>query len=120
MYFDFMIEKQTSNNTKAEEVTSFLKLPVYTREGIYVGHVRNVFLDMDEKRVSSLLVTNTNPSLVEGTIDVAVPYRWVNAVGDIVILSYFPAKVAAPKKKKEEKTEKTEAKKESSDIDIVQ
>ena len=120
MYFDFMIEKQTNNNTKAEEVTSFLKLPVYTREGIYVGHVRNVFLDMDEKRVSSLLVTNTNPSLVEGTIDVAVPYRWVNAVGDIVILSYFPAKVTAPKKKKEEKTEKTQEKKESSDIDIVQ
>ena len=119
MYFDFMIEKQT-NNTKAEEVTSFLKLPVYTREGIYVGHVRNVFLDMDEKRVSSLLVTNTNPSLVEGTIDVAVPYRWVNAVGDIVILSYFPEKVVAPKKKKEEKTGKTEDKKESSDIDVVQ
>ena len=115
-----MIEKQTNNNTKAEEVTSFLKLPVYTREGIYVGHVRNVFLDMDEKRVSSLLVTNTNPSLVEGTIDVAVPYRWVNAVGDIVILSYFPAKVAAPKKKKEEKTEKAEDKKESTDIDVIQ
>ena len=111
-----MIEKET--NTNAEEITSFLKLPVYTRQGIYIGHIRNVFLDMDEKRVSSLLVTNTNPSLVEGTVDVAVPYRWVNAVGDIVILSYFPEKVTAPKKKKEEKT--TDEKKESSEIDVVQ
>ena len=93
-----MMEKET--NTSTEEITSFLKLPVYTREGTYVGHVRNVFLDMDEKRVSSLLVTNTNPSIVEGTVDVAVPYRWVNAVGDIVILSHFPERVTTRKKKK--------------------
>ena len=112
MYFDFMIEKET--HTPAEEVTTFLKLPVYTREGIYVGHVRNVFLDMEEKRVSSLLVGNTNPSLVEGTVDIAIPYRWVNAVGDIVILSHFPRRVTT--KKKEEKTE-TEEK--ESDIDVV-
>ena len=111
MYFDFMIEKET--DTMAEEITSFLKLPVYTREGIYVGHVRNVFLDMDERCVSSLLVTNTNPALVEGTVDVAVPYRWVNAVGDIVILSHFPEKVTT--KKKEEKTEA-----EDSEIDVIE
>jgi len=113
MYFDYMMEKETNTNT--EEVTSFLKLPVYTREGTYVGHVRTVFIDMDEKRVSSLLVTNTNPSLVEGTVDVAVPYRWVNAVGDIVILSHFPERVTT-KKKVEEKTEEEE----SSEIDVVE
>ena len=111
MYFGYMMEKET--NTTAEEVTSFLKLPVYTREGTYVGHVRNVFLDMDENRVSSLLVTNTNPSLVEGTVDVAVPYRWVNAVGDIVILSHFPQRVTSRKKK-----EKTED--ETSEIDVIE
>ena len=99
---------------EAEEVTSFLKLPVYNREGIYVGHVKNVFLDMDEKRVSSLLVTNTNQSIVEGTVDVAVPYRWVNAVGDIVILSYFPDKVAT-RETDEDKTEKPT----DSDIDVI-
>ena len=96
-----MMENKNKENTA--EVTSFLKLPVYTREGTYVGHVKNVFLDIDEKRVSSLLVTNTNPSLVEGSIDVSVPYRWVNAVGDIVILSNFPDKVATRKEKESEK-----------------
>jgi len=106
-----MMEKES--NTNAEEVTSFLKLPVYTRGGTYVGHVRNIFFDMDEKRVSSLLVTNTNPSLVEGTVDVAVPYRWVNAVGDIVILSHFPERVTT--KKKEEKTEDEN----QSEIDVI-
>ena len=106
-----MMEK----DTKSEEVTSFLKLPVYTRTGTFIGHVRNIFLDMDEKRVSSLLVTNTNPSIVEGTVDVAVPYRWVNAVGDIIILSHFPERVTT--KKKEEKTEQEE---DQSDIDVIE
>ena len=118
MYFDYMIENQKNTNIKTEEVTTFLKLPVYTRDGIYVGHVRNIFIDMDEKRVSSLLVTNTNPSLVEGTIDVAVPYRWVNSVGDIVILSYFPERVVSKKKEEKKKEQKTDT--QSSGIDVVQ
>lgn len=111
-----MMEKDT-NRQNTEEVTTFLKLPVYTRGGTYVGHVRNVFFDMDEKCISSLLVTNTNPALVEGTVDVAVPYNWVNAVGDIVILSYFPPRVAM--KRKEKKEEKTDDKKDSQDIDVI-
>jgi sporulation protein YlmC with PRC-barrel domain len=105
-----MMEKKDA----AEEVTSFLKLPVYTRSGDYIGHIRNVFLDMEQKRVSSLLVTNTNASIVEGSVDVAVPYRWVNAVGDIVILSYFPERVTT--QKKEENTEEDN----SDEIDIIE
>jgi sporulation protein YlmC with PRC-barrel domain len=108
-----MIEKEPSNIT--EELTSFLKLPVYTREGVYVGHVSNVFINMDEKCVSSLLVTNTNPSLVEGTVDVAIPYRWVNSVGDIVILSHFPERVTT--KKKDEKANEEE---QSDDIEVIE
>ncbi|MDG6229158.1 MAG: PRC-barrel domain-containing protein [Candidatus Thermoplasmatota archaeon] len=106
-----MMEKKV----EAEEVTSFLKLPVYTREGLYVGNVKNVFLDMDEKRVSSLLVTNTNPLMVEGTVDVAVPYRWVNAVGDIIILSYFPDKVTTREKDDDQKGQSNT----DSDIDVI-
>jgi len=108
-----MMEKE--GNVKTEEITSFLRLPVYTRDGIYVGHVRNVFIDMEDKRISSLLVTNTNPALVEGTVDVAVPYRWVNSVGDIVILSYFPERVTTKKKKEPANEDEN-----PSDIDIVE
>ena len=114
MYFDYMMENKNKENF--EEVTSFLKLPVYTRDGTYVGHVKNVFLDIDEKRVSSLLVTNTNPSLVEGSIDVSVPYRWVNAVGDIVILSNFPNKVTT---RKEKETDKQKGQ-QNQEIDIIE
>ena len=109
-----MMEKEIKENQ--EEVTSFLKLPVYTRDGKYVGHVKNVFLDVDDKKVSSLLVTNTNPSLVEGSIDVSVPYRWVTAVSDIVILSNFPERLTT--RRDEEETEGAEEKK--SEIDMIE
>jgi len=119
MYFDFMMERDSkAANLKTEEVTTFLKLPVYTRLGTYVGHVKNVFLDVEEKRICSLLVTNTNPSLVEGSVDVAVPYRWVNAVSDIVILSNFPDKVIT--QKRDEKKEKGAKETKGSEIDMVE
>ena len=110
-----MMEKNMDTRIKEEKVTSFLKLPVYTRDGIYVGHVRNVFLDMDAKEVSGILVGNTNPSLVEGSVDVSVPYRWVNAVGDIIILSYFPDRVVM----REEENEETEEEEENTGVDMV-
>jgi sporulation protein YlmC with PRC-barrel domain len=109
MYFGYMMEKKV----EAEEVTTFLKLPVYTREGRYIGHVCNIFIDLDEKKVSSLLVTNTNPSIVEGTVDVAIPYRWVNAVDDIIILSYFPNKVSTGQDEPETVDDN------ESDIDVI-
>ena len=109
-----MMEKE--NVEKMGEVTSFLKLPVYTRNGTYVGHVKNVFLDVEDQRVSSLLVTNTNPSIVEGSADVAVPYRWVNAVGDIVILSNFPERVMTHKKEEEDSAS---ADTKSKEIDMI-
>ena len=84
------------------EVTSFINLPVYTSRGKYVGDVRNVLLDIDEKRIDKLIITNTNKEMVEGGYDVGVPYRWVSAVGDIIILSYFPEYVEMPKESEEE------------------
>lgn len=77
------------------EVTNFINLPVYTQKGHYVGVVQNVILDLPHRRVGSLLLSRTNTKLVEGGHNIAVPYRWVHATGDIVILSHFPKKVVA-------------------------
>lgn len=77
------------------EVTNFINLPVYTNRGNYVGVVQQVILDLPTRRVGSLLLTRTSTKLVEGGHNVAVPYRWVAATGDIIILSHFPDKVVA-------------------------
>ena len=87
------------------EVTDFINLPVYTNRGIYVGEVRDVIIDVDERRVDKLVLTNTRKEMVEEGMDVAVPYRWVSAVGDIIILSYFPEKVEVPREEEEEEEE---------------
>lgn len=77
------------------EVTDFIGLGVYTNKGHFVGVVQNVLVDLPNRRVGSLLLTRTSSKFVEGGLDVAVPYRWVSAIGDILILSHFPEKVVA-------------------------
>ena len=87
------------------EITSFLNLPVYTNKGMYVGEVRAVSVDTEENKIDTLVITDTNPLLIENSADVGVPYRWVSAVGDIIILGYFPEKVCMAEEEGEEEEE---------------
>ncbi|MCD6382947.1 MAG: PRC-barrel domain-containing protein [Thermoplasmata archaeon] len=76
-----------------EEVTAIFNLPVYTPWGAYLGDLVNVIIDSDEGEIASLIVGNTNPALVVDSAPIAIPFRWVQAIGDIVILKYFPSSV---------------------------
>lgn len=75
------------------ELTTYLGRPVYNHKGTYVGSVANVIIDLPTRKVGSILLTRTNPNLVDGGRDVAVPYRWVAALNDVVLLSTFPEHV---------------------------
>ncbi len=74
-------------------ITELIGLPVYTKAGVYLGDVNNVVLDISNNMVHGLFVANTNPALVENSANINIPYRWVQAVGDVVILKYFPPRV---------------------------
>lgn len=77
------------------EISSLMDdVAVYTRTGTFVGHVKNAILDLEARQVEALLLTRTNPDIVEGGIDVAVPYRWVADYDDIMVLRYFPDSVS--------------------------
>ena len=78
-------------------VSEVIGLEAYTKTGTFLGHIRNVIIDVEESKVESLFIEETNPLLVEDSMPVAVPYRWVQSVGDIVILKYFPKKVVMKK-----------------------
>jgi sporulation protein YlmC with PRC-barrel domain len=67
-----------------------------------------VWLDVTNDKIDGLFIGETNPQLVEGSRKVNVPYRWVQAVGDIVLLKYFPAKVVPRRAVKEQLREETE------------
>jgi sporulation protein YlmC with PRC-barrel domain len=83
-----------------EEISELVGLQVYTHDGIFLGNVNNLVVDIDESQVEGLFIGDTNPLLVEGSRAVSVPYRWIQSVGDIVILRYFPKRVSLKKKAK--------------------
>ena len=76
-----------------EEVTSLLGLQIYTHFGVFVGMVNNIIVDVKKHRAESIFVEETNPALVEASRSITIPYRWVQNVGDIIILKHFPEHV---------------------------
>jgi len=83
-----------------EEASNLIGLQVYTTQGIFLGNVSNLVVEVDENKIQGLFVSNTNPLLVEGSKAVNVPYRWISSIGDIVILKYFPKRVAVKRSPK--------------------
>lgn len=82
-----------------EEISEVIGLQVYTHDGIFLGNVNNLIVDVENSTVERLFIGEPNPLLVEGSKSVAVPYRWIQSVGDIVILKYFPKRVSMKKGK---------------------
>lgn len=80
-----------------EEISEIIGLQVYTNNGVFLGNVNNLVVDVDNGKVDGVFVGETNPLLVEGSRAVSVPFRWVQSVGDIVILRYFPRRVTRKK-----------------------
>ena len=72
-------------------------MQVYTNNGVFLGNINNLVVDVENGQVEGVFVGETNPLLVEGSKAVSVPYRWVQSVGDIVILKYFPKRVSLKK-----------------------
>lgn len=67
------------------EVSSVLGLRVYTENGKYVGTVADLLIDIDARQVKGLLVVDVNRMLIN-TKEIIIPYRFVKAIGDIVII----------------------------------
>ncbi len=77
-----------------EEISEIIGMQVYTPEGIYLGNVDNLVMDMDACTINGIFLRETHPLLVDGSRSVNIPYRWIQAIGDVVILKYFPKRVA--------------------------
>jgi len=79
------------------EMTELLGRQVYTPDGRLLGDVDNVIVDVDASKVDGLYLDETSPMLVEDSRPTSVPYRWVSAVNDVVLLKYFPRRVSVKK-----------------------
>lgn len=79
------------------EMTELLGRQVYTPDGRLLGEVDNVVVDVEAAKIDGLYIDETSPMLVEDSRPTNVPYRWVSAVNDVVLLKYFPRRVSVKK-----------------------
>lgn len=77
------------------ELSELDGLEVYTDQGILLGSVEDSIVNFDTGRVVSLFIPSTNPTLIEYSKAVAVPYRWIESIGDIILLKHFPGFVSS-------------------------
>ena len=78
-----------------EEASELIGMQVYTPSGVFLGSVNNLVIDVDTRKVDGLFISESNPLLVEDSKAVNVPFRWIQAIGDVILLKYFPKRVTA-------------------------
>src|SRR5258708_26477804 len=76
------------------EMTELLGRQIYTPDGRLLGEVDNLVVDVEGSKLDGLYVQESSPLLVDESRPVNVPYRWVSAVNDVVLLKYFPKRVS--------------------------
>ncbi|WP_407354808.1 PRC-barrel domain-containing protein [Methanolobus sp. WCC5] len=85
------------------DITSLFGLNIYTETGTYVGKVADLVLDVDERIVRGLAVSDINRDIFDVTSKgIIIPYRWVITSGDIVLIRNVVNKFRKHKKEKEE------------------
>ena len=79
------------DRSEPQEITSLVGREVYSNNGVFVGEVQDLRLDIEKEVVTGLAMTELNRDLFAdravGSRGVIVPYRWVRSVGDIVLVN---------------------------------
>ncbi|UIO98802.1 PRC-barrel domain-containing protein [Halobaculum sp. CBA1158] len=74
-----------------QEITTLVGREVYSNNGVFVGEVEDVRLDLDSQAVTGLALSAVSDELFGSRIDpgkgVMIPYRWVRAVGDVILVN---------------------------------
>jgi len=83
-----------------EEITSLVGREVYSNNGVFVGEVEDLRLDLDREQVTGLAIGEVNRDLfgarLDGAQGIIVPYRWVRAVGDVVLVNEVIERIHNP------------------------
>ena len=74
-----------------QEITTLVGREVYSNNGLFVGEIEDVRLDVDGEVVTGLALTELNDTFFSERVGdargVIIPYRWVRAVGDVVLVN---------------------------------
>lgn len=74
-----------------QEITSLVGREVYSNNGIFVGEVEDLKLNLDAQTVTGLALSALNRDLFSDYANdshgVLIPYRWVRSVGDVILIN---------------------------------
>ncbi|WP_248895974.1 PRC-barrel domain-containing protein [Haloplanus halobius] len=74
-----------------QEITTLVGREVYSNNGVFVGEVEDVRLDLSQQSVTGLALGELSQELFASRIEsgkgVMIPYRWVRAVGDVILIN---------------------------------
>ena len=73
-----------------EELCNIKGLEVYTPEGIFIGKVDDVVLDMSNEKIDGIFINSASPVLVDKSVSIKIPLKWIQSIGDVIILKAFP------------------------------
>lgn len=75
-----------------KQISELFDMHVYSEQAVYIGKVEDVVLDVTNKKVSGLALTEINKKAIDtkNFTGLLIPYRIVKAVEDIVIVRHLP------------------------------
>ncbi len=89
-----------------QEITSLVGREVYSNNGVFVGEVEDLRLNIDGQAVTGLALGNLNTELFSDEArsgqGVIVPYRWVRSVGDVILINDVVERVREPDEEESE------------------
>jgi sporulation protein YlmC with PRC-barrel domain len=89
-----------------QEITTLVGREVYSNNGVFVGEIEDVRLDVNGNTVTGLAVGELNRELFSNVVGerngVMIPYRWVRAVGDVVLINDIIERLQRPEAEDEE------------------
>lgn len=96
-----------------QEITTLVGREVYTNTGVFVGEVEDIRLNLERQEVTGLALHELNRELFSAQANqargVIVPYRWVQAVGDVVIVNDIVERLQATSEGSEEEEDEVAA-----------
>jgi sporulation protein YlmC with PRC-barrel domain len=65
---------------------------VYTEKSVFVGEVEDVLIDVESKKMESIVVGKLNQQLVDikNYKGLKIPFRIIRSIGDIVLIRHLP------------------------------
>jgi sporulation protein YlmC with PRC-barrel domain len=67
-------------------------LKVYTEKSVFVGEVEDILIDVESKKMESIVVGKLNPQLVDikNYKGLKIPFRIIRSIGDIILIRHLP------------------------------